>query len=73
LLAWLHTTWTEKLVSLPDIYQRGLNAIGDARTARRMVEILEEHNWLTKLDKPAEVNGVKRKDVWFINRPDGSL
>ena len=27
LLAWLRTSWTENYVSLPDIYQRSLNAI----------------------------------------------
>ena len=40
LLSWLHNTWNEPNISLPDIYQRGLNAIGDQATARKMVGFL---------------------------------
>jgi hypothetical protein len=43
LLDWLLNNWKEPMVSLPDIYQRGLNAIGDNSTARKLVDILQEH------------------------------
>jgi Protein of unknown function (DUF3987) len=33
LLDWLLGTWSEPAISLPDIYQRSLNAIGDKATA----------------------------------------
>src|SRR5262249_35267899 len=48
LLAWLHNQ-SEPHISLPDIYQRGLNAIGDKATASRMVTILEDHGWLKRV------------------------
>jgi hypothetical protein len=34
---------------LATIYQRGLNAIGNAATARRIVTVLEDHGWVLKL------------------------
>jgi hypothetical protein len=46
LLAWLHMSWTEEMISLPDIYQRSLNAIRDQATARKLVGVLEQHGWL---------------------------
>lgn len=66
LLNWLHNSWDENLVSLPDIYQRGLNAISDKKTAMRIVAILEEHLWLVRVEGGDFVGGVRRKDVWRI-------
>lgn len=66
LLFWLHNNWIEDHVSLPDIYQRGLYGIRQKSIASRIVSILEEHGYLLKLDEGGVVNGVKRKDVWFI-------
>ncbi len=65
LLDWLQRR-TAPLVSLPDIYQRGLNAIRDSRTALKTVTILEEHGWLVKMDGPHIVSGERRRDVWQI-------
>lgn len=65
---WLLTQWRERDVSLPDIYQRGLNAIGDASTARRIVNILEEHGRLVRLPEGAMVAGQYRRDAWRIMR-----
>ncbi len=66
LLKWLRTTWTEPLVSLPDIYQLGPNSIRDATKARRIVEKLEDHGHLVGLPKGAKINGIMRRDVWRI-------
>ncbi len=68
LLDWLHNSWKEANVSLPDIYQRGLNSIGSRKTALRLVEILETHGWLVKLPGGAIVGGEPRRDVWRIVR-----
>jgi hypothetical protein len=65
---WLFTQWGEPNISLPDIYQRGLNAIGDQATARRMVAILEEHGRLVRLPKGAMVAGQRRHEAWHIVR-----
>ena len=46
LLAWLHERWTERMVSVVDIYQRGPATIRDKKGARRIVDILEDHGWL---------------------------
>jgi hypothetical protein len=65
LLTWLHTTWREPHVSLPDIYQFGPNSIRDKRRARNIAAILEDHGWL--ISAPAsEVNGTFRREVWSI-------
>jgi hypothetical protein len=69
LLQWLQQTWTEELVSLPDIYQRGPRPIRDQRTARKIVEILQDHGWLEPMAGGGEVDGVRRKEVWRIIKP----
>jgi hypothetical protein len=61
---WLLEQWQEPNISLPDIYQRGPNAIGDSATARRIVAILEGHGRLVKLPEGATVAGQYRRDVW---------
>ena len=67
LLEWLMVAWPEAVVSLPDIYQRSLNAIGDKATAARIVGILSDHGWLAKIEGGAKVAGVKRRDAWAIH------
>ena len=68
LLNWLLTSWGEPAVSLPDIYQRSLNAIGDKATAARLVSILEDHGWLARIHKGAVIAGHQRRDAWRIVR-----
>jgi Protein of unknown function (DUF3987) len=68
LLNWLLLQWREPSVSLPDIYQRGLNAIGDQATARRLVTILEEHKRLVRIPGGATIGGQRRHDAWRIVR-----
>lgn len=66
LLKWLRTTWTEPVVSLPDIYQLGPNSIRDATTARRIVGILDSHGHLVSIPKGAKVGGIMRQEVWRV-------
>jgi hypothetical protein len=54
-LEWLLTHWNEKAISLPNIYQRGPNAIRDGASARGAVAILEEHGWLIREAEAAPV------------------
>jgi hypothetical protein len=68
LLEWLLRRWTEPVISLPDIYQRSLNAIRDQRTARKLVTILEDHGWLVRKPEGAVVAGVRRREAWQIAR-----
>jgi hypothetical protein len=66
LLDWLHRSWPLNMISLPDIYQRSLNAISDAKTARRIVNVLVGHGWLEEIKEGANINGCKRKEAWSI-------
>ena len=68
LLDWLLRQWTESAVSLPDIYQRSLNAIGDQATARKLVAILEGHGWLVRMPEGALIAGQRRREAWRIVR-----
>jgi hypothetical protein len=68
LLAWLLGTWTEDVISLPDIYQRSLNAIADKATAAKQVAILEDHGWVHRIPEGAVVLGQRRRDAWRIVR-----
>ena len=68
LLDWLLGTWSEPFISLPDIYQRSLNAISDKATAAKLVAILEDHGWLIKMPAGAVVSGQRRRDAWRIVR-----
>jgi hypothetical protein len=65
---WLLKQWGEPNISLPDIYQRSLNAIGDQATAAKLVAILEDHGWLERIPQGAEVAGQRRRDAWRIVR-----
>jgi hypothetical protein len=68
LLDWLLRQWPENVISLPDIYQRSLNAIRDQVTARKLVSILEDHGWLVRIPAGAIVGGQKRHEAWRIVR-----
>jgi len=51
---------------LAQIYQRSLNAIGDAATARRIVRVLEDHGWIRPLPPGEILDGAKRRDAWEL-------
>jgi hypothetical protein len=67
---WLLIQWDEPNISLPDIYQRGLNAIGDQATARKLVAILEEHGRLVRIPGGATIAGQRRREAWHIVREE---
>ncbi len=54
--------------SLPDLYQRGPEAIRDAAAARHTVTILEDHGWLVRIPQGAEIAGTRRREAWRIIR-----
>lgn len=65
-LEWLKSSrWPAPLVSLPDIYQFGPKAVRTRDSAKKMVQILEEHGHLLRTG-PGEVQGKKRSEVWRI-------
>jgi hypothetical protein len=67
-IAELHRQWPEEAISLPDIYQRSLNAIRDQATARKLVNILVEHGWLEPIPGGAIIAGCRRREAWRIVR-----
>jgi hypothetical protein len=70
---WLLCSWAEPNISLPDIYQRGPNAIRDRDTALRIVSVLEKHGYLVKVEGSALVRREKRREVWRIVSKEGAL
>jgi hypothetical protein len=69
LAARLLTWWQarpDRRCYLAGIYQRGLNALGDAATARRIVNILEEHGWVRRLPADTELDGAPRREAWEL-------
>jgi hypothetical protein len=67
LLAWWQAR-RDPALHLAAVYQRGLNALGDAATARRIVGILEDHGWAVRLPAGAEVEGAPRREAWTLAR-----
>jgi hypothetical protein len=68
LLDWLLHRWKEPAISLPDVYQRSLNAIGDQATARKLCAVLEDHGWLVRIPGGSLVAGQRRREAWQIVR-----
>src|SRR5262249_10599020 len=66
LLDWMHRHWLEQASSLPDIYQRSLNAIRDKATASKLVAVLSDHGWLLQIPGGTVVAGQHRRDAWLI-------
>jgi hypothetical protein len=67
-LDWLLQHWPEAAISLPDLYQRGPAAIRDAKTARQVVTILEDHGWLVRIPQGAILAGTRRLEAWQVVR-----
>ena len=65
LLEWLQARPSPR-VHLAEIYQRGLNALGSAAVARRIMNILVEHGWVTRLPDGAEFDGRARQEAWEL-------
>ncbi len=65
LLAWWQAR-PDPRCHLAAIYQRGLNAIADAATARRIVAVLEDHGWVRRLQGGTVLDGAARRDGWEL-------
>jgi hypothetical protein len=53
-------------VHLQQIYQYGPNQVRDATTAKQIAHILEDHGWLTPIEKGMELEGTLRKRAWRV-------
>ena len=65
LLAWWQAEGKPKR-HLAEIYQRGPNQLRDAATAKRILSILEESGWVTRLPPKTVLDGMARKDAWEL-------
>ncbi len=51
---------------LSEIYQRGPGALRDSAAAKRIVAILEDHGWITRLPPGVMLDGSPRRDAWEL-------
>lgn len=65
LQAWLRHEWEGDIISLPDIYQKGPNAIREKAVAEKLVGILVDHGWLEAAGA-GQVDGKQRKETFRI-------
>ncbi|NRB17610.1 MAG: DUF3987 domain-containing protein [Rhodobacteraceae bacterium] len=68
LRVWLIDRWTEDLVSVRVVTQRGPPCGRDADTAKGLIAKLVEHGWLVPLSGSAMVGGQRATTVWRIVR-----
>lgn len=67
LLAWA-ATQPGGAFHLAQAYQRGPYGVRDAKTARRIIDVLVEHGHLVRVEKGAFLDGAHRRDVWEVTR-----
>ena len=53
-------------VSLVEIYKSGPNAIREAKLARKIMRILEDHRYAVVLDEGIRYEDILRKEAWRI-------
>lgn len=63
---WLEERWSEPLVSIRVIVRNGPSSLRDAKKAKAAVTILEQNDWLMKLDESAVVDSTKSRHVWRV-------
>lgn len=67
LINWLLYNWEEDFISIPDIQQN--SAIRDnSFLKKKIIPMLEEHNYLIPLHEPATIKGQMRRNVFKINK-----
>nr|WP_246157197.1 YfjI family protein [Sneathiella litorea] len=65
-LDWLLSRYSGSTVPLSYIYQFGPSQIRTASAARKVMKILEEHNWVASADGGAVIDGHKYRDAWKV-------
>ena len=65
LLDWLKNRG-ESHISLVDIYQSGPTDVRNANEARKIMYILEEHNWVRQVEDPKILSQFKHKEIWEV-------
>ncbi|MDE2563356.1 MAG: DUF3987 domain-containing protein [Sphingomonadales bacterium] len=66
---WMHSEgWGKSWLTLREVMRQGPNRTRDNTEARKAIDLLVEHGWLTELPKNAEIEGVKVRKAWRIVR-----
>jgi hypothetical protein len=65
LLEWLMLR-QKPIISLVEIYRYGPSQVRNAKTARKLMEVLWEHGWVKPCGQPVELEGIQRRDTWAI-------
>lgn len=68
---WLLTRWSEPLIGLAAIYQKGPGCVRDAKTAKEAVSALVDHGWLISVKGAATVEGRPVREAWRIVKEGG--
>lgn len=55
-----------QMIALAELYRCGPNAVRDKKTATRMMDILEQHHRVLRIEGGAVVNGKPRREVWLL-------
>ncbi len=63
---WLQHRWGGPVVGLADVYQNGPTFVREARIARTLMRLLEEHGWIVAIEEGAVVQGNRRDEAWTI-------
>jgi len=64
-LRWLQSSGTTAVYPAL-VYQYGPAAIRDADSARRVINILEKHRWLIKVQGGGKADGILRRELWNL-------
>ncbi len=70
---WLLGNWPHPEVMVRDVVQFGPSALRESPKARRALEMLERHGWLSRLPKGEKVRGAARREAWRIVRGGGNV
>ncbi|MFN4357010.1 YfjI family protein [Sphingopyxis alaskensis] len=67
-LHWLRKKWGKPTVALQHVYQLGPNSVREAKLAREVMRILEDHHWVARIEGGAKIDGKRHRDAWEIAR-----
>lgn len=63
---WLFEKWSKKIVTVRDVVRLGPNALRESPKARKALNILQQHDWIIRLEEGALVDGIARKEAWQL-------
>ena len=68
LLRWMQVSWSEPVISLVEVYQRGPREFRQRKEAAATMEILKDYGWVAPIEGAHEVGGIRRREAYRIIR-----